>query len=148
MEIISIIQEWASRRGNDDDNEKKVNDKNNNAGSTNKKQSEVDMTIQRQQQCLTLIRQLCAEGLISQQHKRTLLTDMISSSSSLNGISTTTTNTVSKSRIQLAYEFLFANHHLDGMNDATSDNNTMYDIARDEFADQCRIIAESMSSQS
>ena len=140
-EAISMIHEWASRRGKDDE---KVNSSPSTSSSTSKKQSDVDMTMKKQ--CLTLIRQLCAKGLISQQHKRTLITEMISSSA------TSGSSTPKKSQIQLAYEFLVASHDdensgSDSNGDETT-NDTMYDIAREEFADQCRIIAESLSSQS
>ena len=141
-EAISMIQEWASRRGNED--EKVSRSK----SSSSKKQPDVDSTMKRQQQqCLTLIRQLCAEGLISQQHKRTLLTDMISSSSSSSSSISGSSTIHNKSQIQLAYEFLFASPNTDDVDDDdSSGNETMYDIAREEFADQCRIIAESLSS--
>jgi ketosteroid isomerase-like protein len=138
-EAISMIHEWATRRGNDDDT---VNSDLRSNSSTAKKQSDDDTTTikRQQQQCLKLIRQLCSEGLISQQHKRTLITDMIQTSAS----SSSGNSESRKSQIELAYEFLFA----DGDDTDDSNDDTMYDIAREEFADQCRIIAESLSSPS
>ena len=137
-----MIQEWASRRANDDETNKAI---------TSEKLSKVDIAMKRQQQCLTLIRQLCAEGLISQQHKRTLLTDMIASSSSSSSTSSTSSNSNSgttsrKSQIQHAYEFLFASSGDDPTTTTNMDDDAMYDIARDEFADQCRLIAESIAA--
>jgi SnoaL-like domain len=77
------------------------------------------------QNCISSLRHLCSQGSISNKQKRVLLTDIISCSTK-----------GEPSVVEVAYELLCA---------ASEDNNDDEDIVEEEFADQCRVFAESLS---
>lgn len=77
---------------------------------------------QRRQSCIRLLRQLCGKGAISPKQKRVLLTDIISCSAREEA-----------SLVEAAYELLYDGDDIDA--------------AEEDFADQCRVLAGSLSDQ-
>jgi SnoaL-like domain len=76
----------------------------------------------RRQSCIRLLRQLCGKGTISPKQKRVLLTDIISCSAKEEA-----------SLVEAAYELLYDGDDLEA--------------AEEDFADQCRVLAGSLSDQ-
>jgi ketosteroid isomerase-like protein len=114
-EAFSIIKEWTETRGKPTPNKSSPL-----STDVAKKSPKSVKEDDQRSKCLSMIRHLCQQGLISSKQKRVLLSDMIVSAAQKES-----------SMIQVAYEFLFA-----------SDADT--DMAEEEFADQCRRIAESL----
>jgi ketosteroid isomerase-like protein len=125
-EAVSIIKEWAEARGKQT---KKVAPSTKPAAAATKS---TESAIR--QQCIASLRHLCHQGLISSRQKRVLLTDIVSC-----------TAKGEKSMIEVAYELLLSS------DDDNDQNGTDGDIAgvdqramaQEEFADQCRLFAES-----
>ena len=81
------------------------------------------------------LRKLCEKGLLSQKHKRILLTDIISCSAK-----------GEFSVVEVAYELLLC-----GEEDCATEmepTSKVKDVAEEEFAEQCRVFATSLSEAS
>merc|ERR1712157_468544 len=93
---------------------------NNNESSSSDSQSSL------RQECIQTLRKLCAQGSISQNQKRLLLTDIISCSTK-----------GENSMVEVAYDLLL----LTPLSDSKKDFD---DDGEEEFADQCRVLADAL----
>mmetsp|Transcript_8380 Transcript_8380/g.10765 ORF Transcript_8380/g.10765 Transcript_8380/m.10765 type:complete len:536 (+) Transcript_8380:148-1755(+) len=88
------------------------------------------------QNCIAALRRLCNQGAISQKQKRVLLTDIITCSAK-----------GEFSMVEVAYELLCGDD--DELNeDHEQVDQDIIEAADEEFADQCRVFANDLSSQS
>lgn len=122
-EAVSIIKEWAESRGKQTSKHSKSAASSLQSTSSSSSSSSKELSLR--QSCISTLRHLCVQGLISKKQKRVLLTDIISCSAK-----------GEKSMVEVAYELLCATE---------DDKAGATDIAEEEFADQCRVFAESLS---
>jgi hypothetical protein len=129
-EAVSIIKELAEARGKQT---KKVAPSTKPAAAAATKSTESAI----RQQCVASLRHLCHQGLISSRQKHILLTDIVSC-----------TAKGEKSKIEVAYELLLSGDDENDQNGAADGDMDKRALAQEEFADQCRLFAESQGLDS
>jgi hypothetical protein len=130
-EAVSIIKELAEARGKQT---KKVAPSTKAAAAAAATKS-TESAIR--QQCVASLRHLCHQGLISSRQKHILLTDIVSC-----------TAKGEKSKIEVAYELLLSGDNKNDQNGAADGDMDQRAMAQEEFADQCRLFAESQGLDS
>jgi ketosteroid isomerase-like protein len=141
---ISIIKHWADAES---ENIQKQRDEEGTLerNAEIESQSKDDMM---RQQCISSLRRLTQQGLLSPSHKRVLLTDIITSAvSSKNDDDTRSSKAPSgkKSLVQVAYELLLGPAMSSRNNEESNDIYEEWrNIAEEEFAEQCRLFAEEL----
>jgi len=129
---VSMIQQWTRTSGNRSSRGRKSK-----SSSSNGVQSPQMRDAVLRQGCIAALRNLCDRGSISQKQKRVLLTDIIACSAR-----------GEYSMVEVAYELLYGEStEVAGASGAT-DTAASSAIADEEFADQCRVFAESLLSGS
>lgn len=126
----SLLSKWAKLGGSSNSNSKAIVPssliKNNNESSSSENNDDDDDPSSLRQGCIQTLRKLCAHGSISQNQKRLLLTDIISCSTK-----------GQNSMVEVAFDLLLLT--------PTSDKNKEFDEGgEEEFADQCRVLADSL----
>merc|ERR1712157_288665 len=112
--------------------------------NNNNESSSSDAQSSLRQECIQTLRKLCAQGSISQNQKRLLLTDIISCSTK-----------GQNSMVEVAFDLLLVSPN-NAATTSASENNDSEDNANapvdedgeEEFADQCRVLADSLLEKS
>lgn len=137
-EAVSIIQQWAESsstsgagKSPSSANNKKKSSSNSISSSGSASGSAYEKDALRQS-CIAALRKLCDQGSISPKQKRVLLTDIITCSAK-----------GEFSMVEVAYELL----HGEG-EDIAAVEGADRDAIEEEFADQCRVFAQSLDESS
>jgi len=90
------------------------------------------------QGCIQTLRKLCAQGSLSQNQKRLLLTDIISCSTK-----------GQSSMVEVAFDLLLVSpNNAAAAASNNTDDNVVDEDGEEEFADQCRVLADSLLEKS
>lgn len=126
-ETVSIIKEWAESGEKKRNHNKTQNDASNQRRNRRGQQQPPPSVRQR---CISSLRHLCNRGSISPKQKRVLLTDIVSCSAR-----------GETSMVEVAYELLCSEMTMEAADDVNVSDS---DDAEEEFADQCRVLAETL----
>lgn len=145
-DALAIVKEWVDSRGksarDEKETSKQLQSSSRSASSTTTAtRTTVSIENALRQKCITSLRHLCNQGLLSSRQKRVLLTDIISCAAK-----------GEKSMIEVAHELLVVMQEHDDDDGAATAATTATKMtlnqnnatAQEEFADQCRLLADSM----